>query len=75
MLYCHMMFVVYLYQSFLVTLKLEIIHFYLQKSFPAIHKVGNVDIFVLPEFKKYDRWRNLKISIKIQSTMENEKLN
>ena len=24
-------------------------------SFPVIHKVGNVDIFVLPEFEKYDR--------------------
>ena len=24
-------------------------------SFPIIHKVGNVDIFVLPEFEKYDR--------------------
>ena len=24
-------------------------------SFPIMHKVGNVDIFVLPKFKKYDR--------------------
>ena len=24
-------------------------------SFPVIHKVGNVDIFVLPKFEKYDR--------------------
>ena len=27
----------------------------LQSSFPVTHKVGNVDIFVLPEFEKYDR--------------------
>ena len=27
----------------------------LPSSFPVIHKVGNVDIFVLPEFEKYDR--------------------
>ena len=24
-------------------------------SFPVIHKVGNVDIFVLPIFEKYER--------------------
>ena len=24
-------------------------------SFPVIHKVGNVDIFVLPEFENYER--------------------
>ena len=27
-------------------------------SFPAIHKVGNVDIFVLPKFEKYHKNRN-----------------
>ena len=26
-----------------------------QPSFPVIHKVGNVNIFVLPKFEKYDR--------------------
>ena len=29
--------------------------FELFSSFPVIHKVGNVDIFVLPEFEKYKR--------------------
>ena len=26
-----------------------------QSSFPVLHKVGNVDIFVLLKFEKYDR--------------------
>ena len=26
-----------------------------QPSFPVIHKVGNVDIFVLPKFENYKR--------------------
>ena len=28
------------------------------KSFPVIHKVDNVDMFVLPKFEKYERKRN-----------------
>ena len=27
----------------------------LYSSFPVIHKVGNVDIFALPKFEKYER--------------------
>ena len=26
-----------------------------QSSFPVIHKVANIDIFVLPKFEKYER--------------------